>query len=155
MSKVSAEKKEISVGRAFIFKYIKSLLLALIITFASIILFAFIIKWANLNDSVISPVNMVIKGVSVFLGSLVLTKGGSGGLLKGFIFAILYTLLSFVVFSLLAGTFVLGLGLISDVAFLRVVGAIGGVLGVNIRRKDWFLLFCLCFVSLLAKKKFL
>lgn len=134
MSNVKAEKKERTAGSIFVFKYIKALMLSLIVTFASIILFAFIIKWASLPDSVISPVNLVIKGVSVFLGALVLTKGGNKGLLKGFLFGALYTLLSFVIFSCLAGTFVLGLGLIADIAFAGIMGAVAGILGVNIKK---------------------
>ena len=48
------ESKEKSVGVITILKVIKGLFVSLIITFASIILFAFTIKWANLNDNIIS-----------------------------------------------------------------------------------------------------
>ena len=128
------EKKEVSVGTKIIFGYVKALMLSLIITFASIILFAFIIKWANLSDEVISPVNLVIKAVSVFVGAFVFTRGQTKGLLKGFLFAVLYTLVAFVIFSSLAGTFVLGLGLVADFAFTGLVGAIAGVVGVNSKK---------------------
>ena len=108
--------------------FIKCLFISLIITFASIILFALIIKWASLSDSIITPVNLVIKALSVFVAVLVLTKNKSRGLIKGVVFAIVYTFTSFVVFSVLAGEVVLGLGLIADFSFNILVGAITGLL---------------------------
>lgn len=128
------QKKEFSIGGKLIFRYIKALMLSLIITFASIILFAFVIKWTNLNDSVISPVNLVIKAGSVFVGAFAFTKGQKNGLFKGFIFAVLYTLVAFVIFSSLIGDFVLGLGIVLDIAFTGIVGAIAGIVGANIKR---------------------
>ena len=129
------ERKEKTAGGIFVLKCIKALMVSLIITFACIIIFAFIIKWANLPDSVISPVNLAIKGISVFSGALILTKRSTKGIFKGFLFAIIYTLVAFTIFSSLAGEFVLGLGLISDFAFAGVVGAIAGILGANLKGK--------------------
>ena len=133
--KTKTEKKERSEGAIKILKYFKSLLISLIITFAAIITFAFVIKWANLPDSVITPVNLVIKAVSVFFGAMILTKGSTKGLLNGLIFALVYTLMAFTVFSILAGEFSLGLGLVADFGFTAIVGVIGGIIGVKIKKK--------------------
>ena len=132
--KTKTEKKERSEGAIKILKYFKSLLISLIITFAAIIIFAFVIKWANLPDSVITPVNLVIKAVSVFFGAMILTKGSNKGLLNGLIFALVYTLMAFTIFSILAGEFSLGLGLVADFGFTAIVGVIGGIIGVNIKK---------------------
>ena len=129
------ERKELSIGAKTILRYIKSLFISLIITFGSIILFAFIIKWASLGDNVIAPVNLVIKGISVFIGALILVAGKTKGLINGLLFGVIYTLISFLIFSILAGTFVLGLGIIADFAFNGIVGGIAGILGVNIKKK--------------------
>lgn len=134
--KAKIEKKERSESIKLIFKYFKALLASLIITFSSIILFALIIKWASLSDNVIVPVNLVIKAVSVFVGALILTKAQTKGLLNGLIYGIVYTLISFTIFSALAGTFVIGLAILSDFAFNGVVGGIAGILGVNIKKKN-------------------
>lgn len=130
------ERKERSDGVKSIFRYLKAILVSLIVTFACIILFAFIIKWASLGDEVISPVNLVIKALSVFLGVLIITKGRSKGILNGVMFALVYTFISFLVFSCLAGTFMIGLGLVADFGFNAVIGVISGILGVNLRRKN-------------------
>ncbi len=132
---MKTKNKERSEGTLILLRYLKSLFISLIITFGCIIIFAFVIKWASLPDSVISPVNLVIKGISVFFGVFVLTKASTKGLVNGIIFACLYTLLAFTIFSLLAGTFVLGFGLLADFAFTAVVGAIAGIIGVNVKKK--------------------
>lgn len=131
--KSESQKQNEGIIKQNIFRYLKALFVSLIITFACIILFAFIIKWASLPDKVISPVNMAIKALSVFFGSIVLTRNSSKGFLQGLLFAGLYTLLSFVIFSALAKQFTLSLGLVSDIAFACVVGAVGGMIGVNKR----------------------
>lgn len=133
--KTKTENKEKSEGLIKVLKYLKSLFISLIITFAAIIIFAFVIKWTSLPDSVITPVNLVIKGVSVFLGALVLTKGSSHGLLNGLLFALVYTLFAFTIFSALAGELSLSLGLVLDFAFTAVVGMIAGIIGVNIKKR--------------------
>ena len=133
--KTKTKYKERSEGSVKIFQFIKALLVSLIITFACIILFAFIIKYASLSDKLITPVNLFIKGFAVLIGALILTKGASNGLIKGVLFAGVYTLLAFTIFSLLAGHFTLGIGLVADFAFSAVAGGIGGLLGVNMKAK--------------------
>ena len=129
-----SQTKTKSEGTIKVLKYIKSLFISFIVTFAAIIIFAFIIKLANIPDKAIGPVNLIIKAVSVFLGTLVLTKNGTKGLVNGVLFAFVYTAIAFTIFSLLAGEFVLGFGLISDFAFNAIAGAIGGIIGANIKK---------------------
>lgn len=132
--KTETQKQNEGIIKQNIFRYLKALFVSLIITFACIILFAFIIKWASLPDKVISPVNMAIKAISVFFGAMVLTRTSTKGMLQGLIFAGIYTILAFTIFSILAQKLTLGLGLIADLAFAVVVGAIGGAVGVNVKK---------------------
>ena len=132
--KTETQKQNEGIIKQNIFRYLKALFVSLIITFACIILFAFIIKWASLPDKVISPVNMAIKAISVFFGAMVLTRNSTKGMLQGLLFAGIYTILAFTIFSILAQKLTLGLGLIADLAFAVVVGAIGGVVGVNVKK---------------------
>ncbi len=132
--KTETQKQNEGIIKQNIFRYLKALFVSLIITFACIILFAFIIKWASLPDKVISPVNMAIKAISVFFGAMVLTRNSTKGMLQGLLFAGIYTILAFTIFSILAQKLTLGLGLIADLAFAVVVGAIGGAVGVNVKK---------------------
>ena len=132
--KTETQKQNEGIIKQNIFRYLKALFVSLIITFACIILFAFIIKWASLPDKVLSPVNMAIKAISVFFGAMVLTRNSTKGMLQGLLFAGIYTILAFTIFSILAQKLTLGLGLIADLAFAVVVGAIGGAVGVNVKK---------------------
>ena len=122
------KNKEINVGAIALLKLIKGLFAALIITFAGVIIFAFTIKWASLDDSIIPSVNLGIKAISILLGVLIINKNANKKLINGVIFSILYTLISFIIFSLLAGNFVLGFGLIADFGFNIMVGAVASLL---------------------------
>ena len=135
-TKTQTQKKEKSLITANLLRYFKATLVSFILTFALIIIFAFVIKWASIDDKYITPVNMAIKAISIFIGSIVLTKNSSKGLIQGLIFAGIYTILAFSIFSILAGKLTLGLGLAADLAFGCVVGAIGGMIGVNRKKKD-------------------
>ena len=125
---VKSKHKDRNEGVIAILKVIKSLFISLIITFACIIVFAFIIKYFDLNDNIISPVNLVIKAISLIVGILFLNKNSSKNIIKGIIFAIIYTMISFLIFSLLAGELVLGFGLVSDFGFNIIVGIVACVL---------------------------
>ena len=114
--------------------FVKGLIVAFIITFSCIILFAFIIKLACLNDSIISPINLVIKALSVFVGSFVFVKKSNRGLIKGVLFATVYTLVAFIIFSILVGSFNFSFGLVLDLLFTSAVGGFAGIIGVNTKR---------------------
>ena len=132
MKRKRTEYKEKNYGG--ISSFIKGLIVSFILTFACIIIFAFIIKLAGLSDSVISPVNLGIKALSVFIGSYIFAKKSNKGLIKGITFAIFYTLLAFVLFSVLAGGFNVSFGLLLDVLFTSAVGGVAGILGVNTKK---------------------
>lgn len=112
-------------------QFLKGLILSLIVSFALILLFAVVIKLTNLSDGWIVPINLVIKALSVAVGVIIYTKSRCGGFKKGFILAICYTTLAFVVFSAISGGFSFGWEILLDYAFTAVVGIIVGVIRVN------------------------
>lgn len=114
-----------------IFDFIKGLLVATLLSLGLIVLFAFCMKWFSIPDEFISPITLVIKGVSVLTGSCIAVKGESKGLLKGLLFGMLYIILAFVVFSILSGTFSVGISSILDLAFATLLGGIVGIIKVN------------------------
>ena len=113
----------------------KGTLIALCTSLVLVLVFAFILKFTNISDSVINPINQVIKGVSIFLGVFVgLKKCKELGLVSGLLIGFIYTLLAFVVFSLLSGNFVFDITLLTDSVFGAVIGAICGIISVNIKK---------------------
>ena len=125
---MESKKKEISL-------YIFGGTVSIISSLALIILFAFIIKWFALSDSIISPVNMLIKAISILLGLILILKNRKGGLVKGCLFGVTYSLIAFIVFSILSGAFTFTSKILLDCLYCAVVGGLIGIIIVNIKSK--------------------
>lgn len=111
--------------------FLKGLIVSMLVSFALIILLAFSLKWFSLNEKFISPLNLLIKTISVLIGSIIAIKGESKGLIKGIVFGFLYVAFAFSSFSFLANSFVFDLSLLLDIVFACVAGGTVGVIKVN------------------------
>lgn len=120
--------------KSLILMFIKAVFISVICSLLLILVFALVLRFTNLSDSFISPVNLVIKGISIAVGTIVFTKSNRGGLLKGLILGVVFTLIAYIIFSLMLGSFTFGMGFIIDCVFGGVCGAIVGVIVVNLRR---------------------
>lgn len=112
---------------------LKGIFFSLVITLAGVLVFAFIVKIADLGDTVIKIVNQIIKVVAVFSGCFLCVRG-KGGLPKGAIIGALSTFLTYCIFALISGGSVFGLALLIDLIFGVVVGAVSGIITVNVRK---------------------
>jgi putative membrane protein (TIGR04086 family) len=112
---------------------LKGSLLAVIITLLCFIVFAIIMKFANLGEDVIGPVNQVIRVISIAIGSALPAKVSKNkGWIKGAITGGLYIVWAFVISILFSNHVSFDSILLSDVLLGLIVGAIGGIIGVNI-----------------------
>lgn len=110
---------------------------ALCVSLLLVLVFAFLLKFTNISDSAIYPINMVIKGISVFLGVFVgLKKYKELGLVSGLLIGILYTIISFFVFSLLAGSMIFDLSFLTEIAFGGIIGGVCGIICVNLKKSS-------------------
>lgn len=112
---------------------IKGANLSLIISLVSILIFAFIVRSALLSNGVIKCVNQFIKIISIFLGCVFFIKG-KGGLVKGALLGLLFFILTTLIFALFSAGFTISLSLVIDLFFCVIVGAISGIISVNISR---------------------
>ncbi len=114
---------------------LKGVLIALCISLVAILLFAFLLRFTNISENLISPVNQVIKGISIFLGVLFgMKKVKENGILNGLLIGFLFTVFAFLVFSLLDGQFVFDKTLLNDIIFGSIIGAICGIICVNLKK---------------------
>ena len=115
---------------------LKGVGVSLVVSLVGILVFAFVLRFVNIGDNLIKIINQVIKVLSVLLGvSLTLKKDKTKGLLKGAGVGALYTLLAYLVFSVLVGNFNFGLSLVFDTIFAAVIGLICGVIFVNVKTR--------------------
>ena len=122
--------------RSFLLAIIKGSLIALCISLVGILIFAFILKFASISDGAIRPINQIIKGISVLVGVFVaMRKVDKMGLVGGLLIGLIYTIIAFVVFSILDGNFQFNLSLLNDILFGSIMGAICGIIAVNVKRR--------------------
>ncbi len=120
----------------FFISLLKGSLMALSISLILICVFAFLLRFCDIKTEAIKPINQVIKIVSILIGTFYgLKKSTEMGLITGLFIGLAYTLLAFVVFSILNGGFNFERSLINDFIFGGIAGAIAGVVAVNFKKK--------------------
>ena len=108
---------------------VKGTIYALCIVMVAILLFAFVVKWMALGENAINIVNQIIKIVSIFFGVWVcLKKSYDKYLYKGMIVGAMFAVLSFLLFSVLNGSFAFDLTFLWDVVFATIIGAISAII---------------------------
>ena len=114
---------------------IKGALCAVCISLVGILLFALLIRFANVSDNLIMPINQVIKIASIFIGCVYVLKSDNRyGAKRGALIGLVYSLLAYVVFSVLSSSFTIGLSTLYDILFSTVAGLISGIIAVNLRK---------------------
>lgn len=110
--------------------------IAVSISLTLILIFALVIKFLNINDGWILPINQIIKIVSIFFGVLfAFNQYNKGkGFFKGLMIGVIYTVLAYGVFSILAGEFSFTLTSVSDMLFGGIIGGVCGIIVVNLRK---------------------
>ena len=130
------EKTKKLKNNSMLISTIKGSLIATIVSLIGILFFAFVIKMFGITDQYLKPVNQVIKAISILIGVFIgLKKQQENGLLKGLLIGLAYTTLAFVVFSCLNGSFNFDKSLLTDVIFGGIMGAICGVVAINLKVK--------------------
>ena len=106
--------------------------LALIVCLAAVLIFALVIQFTGLPESVIMPVNQFIKVLAIFIGCFFSLRG-SKGWLKGGLVGLIAGGLTFLLFALLGG-FPSGLRILWDLLFCVGVGILSGIISVNLKK---------------------
>ncbi len=132
--KVKALKSEKKNGNLWLC-IIKGVVAGLCVALVGILIFAFILRFTSISDNVITPVNQVIKGISIFVGVFFgLKKHKNMGLISGILIGLCFTICAFLVFSILDGAFQFDRTLVNDIVFGSVIGGICGIICVNLKK---------------------
>lgn len=125
----------LSKNKSFIFALLKGAFISILISLIGILIFALFLKFVDINDGWIMPINQVIKVISIFFGVRSMMKASEGkGLLKGLILGLTYTILAFIAFSLLSSSFVFDVTLLFDTLFGCIIGAICGIICISTKK---------------------
>ena len=122
--------------KSSIFSILGGVVVSIAVTLILILLFALLIRFINISDKFIFPVNQIIKIVSIFIGTIILhKKNKSKGFLKGLLFGIIYFIICFVVFSILQGKFTFDMNNFYDMLLTSLMAGLIGIIVVNIGRR--------------------
>lgn len=117
----------------FLLSVVKSVLISVVFVLIGVLVFALFIKIFGFTSSVIRPTNQVIKVLSLFCGVMLCVRGEKG-FIKGATVGIFSIVLTYFLFALLGGEGLFNISFILDVIFGAVIGAISGVIAVNVKK---------------------
>lgn len=121
---------------SFIFCLIKSALLGVVVSVILVLVLAFVLKFVELSDSVITIFDEIIKIISMFIAVINMVKKSPYKILfKSALLGAVYILLTFILFSALRGSYIFSLGLLIDVVLGAVVGIIIAII-LNVFSKE-------------------
>ena len=133
---MESTKTEQTTTKTKILNIIKGSFWGVAFSLVCILVFAIIIKFTSISEKAIFPVNQIIKVLSILFSCFVVGKKvKKGGVFVGLFTGILYTILAFIIFSILDGEFQFGLNVLNDITFGGIIGIISGILCINLRNK--------------------
>lgn len=117
---------------AHLIQIAKAVVLSVLFCLAAALVFSLVLKFANLSDSVIKPVNQCIKAFAVLFGCFFALRGEKGWL-KGLCVGLLTVMLTYLVFAMIGGDFSFSWLIFAELAFGAVAGVLSGIIAVNVR----------------------
>lgn len=114
---------------------LKSSLIGVVVSILLVLLFAFVLKFVDLNPSMISLIDQIIKVLSIIVSVLVINRqDGENLLIKALLVGAMYSIITFVVFSILNGGINFSIAILIDIIFSALVGGVSAIL-LNIIKK--------------------
>ncbi len=120
--------------RGAVFGFLKGLGLAGGFTVVIFLLFAVLLTFTGLSEGMIPVISTVTQALGALIAGFMSAKGaGSRGFLSGVVAGALYVLFIWMIASLVGGGVYVGRHYLTMLGFSAFCGAIGGVLGVNLK----------------------
>lgn len=123
-----------NISLATITSILKASLVGVVISILLVLVFAFILKFVDLNSNVIAIVDQIIKILSIVVVVISLSRGEGSLLIRGIIAGAVYSIITFIVFSILNGGVNFGIGILTDILFSALVGG-ASAMAINIIKK--------------------
>lgn len=117
-------------------KISKGTIFAIIITLTGLLLLSILLAYTNISESVIVPAIIIITAISILLGSMFSSiKIKKQGIINGAIVGSIYIVTLYILSSIFSQNFTISTNTIIMIITGILAGAIGGVIGVNLRYK--------------------
>jgi len=112
---------------------VRGVIFALVLSMILVLLISVIAKYTDMSDQVATALNQIIKVIALFGGILLGFRSGKWGLVLGLVAGLLFTLLSFGIFSLISGKLDFNQITVFDFLLGLLAGGASGILVVNLK----------------------
>ena len=117
-------------------RIIKGSITSIILTVVILFVFALLLAYTNMPESIITPIVISTSGFSILIGSIISSlKIKKQGIINGGAVGFVYILTIYILSSIIQNDFGLNTSSIIMIVVAILVGALGGIIGVNIKRK--------------------
>lgn len=114
-------------------RVIKGSIVATIITIICLFLFAAILTYTTVQETMITPVVIIITAISILIGSSISTlKIKKNGLINGALVGFVYIITIYLISSMTGSGFSCNMNTIIMMASAIIAGMLGGIIGVNL-----------------------
>lgn len=118
----------------YIIKISTGIAISVILTLILLFVFSIILAYTNTSEEVMVPVIIGITGISILSGSSIATsKIKKKGIVNGMIIGGIYIFILYIISSILSAQFSLNTYSIIMMVIGIIAGAIGGIVGVNLK----------------------
>ncbi len=111
----------------------KATLAAVLFSLVYVLIFTLIIRLAQLSSGVIKPVNQIFKIIAIIIGGMLFIRGEKG-YLKGAIAGLCTVILTYILFSVIGGSFSIAPTFIIEIIIGVAAGAVTGIIAVNVKK---------------------
>ena len=116
----------LAIGKGIIFSFVATLVLLFI--------FSIVLTYTNISENTITPVIIILTGISILIGSSLATvKIKKKGLFNGALIGGIYVVILYFLSSILNTGFGLGTSTIIMIIVGIITGMLGGIVGVNLK----------------------
>jgi len=114
---------------------LKASLIGVVISILLVLVFAFVLKFVDLNSKTISLIDQIVKIVSISVAVIMFGKTNNEHfLIKSIFVGAIYSILTFLVFSILNGGINFNVAIFTDIIFSSMIGGVVSIL-LNIVKK--------------------
>ena len=126
---------EVTYGpKGAVFGFLKGVLISAVVTVLVFLVFAFFLAYTKLPEGAIPVIAIVTEAIGALIAGYGTAKGTkSRGFLSGLLSGAVYILIIWLIGSLISDGFYLGKHFFTMLGFSALGGAIGGILGVNLK----------------------
>ena len=113
---------------------VKGITVSIMLTIGMILILSIVLSFSNVKESVIMPTVIFISSFSILVGGFLVAKRiDKSGIVHGSVLGFIYMLILYLISSIINFDFSLNVSSIVMITFGIIGGAIGGILGVNLR----------------------